>query len=223
MGDPEPESLFREIYEVDGWSGGSGLGSIPDATVVYRQVVQRLLDAPDVRTVVDAGCGDWQISRLLDWSGVSYLGVDVVPELIQRNTAEFGRAGIRFEARDMSQAALPKADLLVCKDVLQHWPNAWVGAFLARASRRYRYVLVTNDVLSTDCEPDSLNRDIGLGLWRLLDVARPPFGLVPAWSLDYDVAGRWTKRMHLAVRPGFRPMARLRPGSALHRVVRSPR
>lgn len=221
--EPDPEALFREIYDVDGWLGGSGLGSVPDATVAYRDVVQRVLDARDVRTVVDAGCGDWQISRLLDWSRVSYLGVDVVPELVQRNAESFGRPNVRFQAMDMSKAPLPEADLLVCKDVLQHWSNEWVSAFLARAAGRYRYMLVTNDVLSTDCEAELLNTDTHVGLWRLLDVAQPPFDVTSAWSVDYDVAGRWTKRVHLVVRPGYRAVARWRPRSALRRVAGSAR
>ena len=222
VAEPDPGALFREIYEVDGWLGGSGLGSVPDATVTYRRVLQRILDATDVSSVVDAGCGDWQISRLLDWSTVSYLGVDVVPELVERNTAAYGGTNVRFRTVDLSRFELPRADLLVCKDVLQHWPLGWVSAFLARAAGRYRYALVTNDVESTDCAPELLNSEIGLGLWRVLDVQRPPFGLKAAWSLDYDVDGRWTKRMALAVRPAYRPVAACRRGSALRRVAGLP-
>ncbi|MGI8685989.1 MAG: hypothetical protein ACR2MO_13035 [Acidimicrobiales bacterium] len=79
-------------------------------------------------------------------------------------------------------------------------------------------MLVTNDVASADCAPELLNTDIGLGLWRVLDVTRPPFDFPSVWSTDDDVAGRWTKRMHLAVRPSHRPVARARRQSALRLV-----
>lgn len=222
MTDPDPAALFGEIYAVNGWLGGSGVGSFPEATAVYRRVLQQAVDAGDVRSVVDAGCGDWQIARLLDWSGVTYLGVDVVPELIERNRAAYGTEGIRFQALDMSKAPLPRADLLVCKDVLQHLPSAWVSAFLAHAAGRYRYLLITNDVVGPGCPPEALNSDIGLGLWRTLDLARPPFNLKADWTVEYDVEGGWRKRMQLSVRPAYRPVARLRRDSVLRRLAELP-
>ena len=221
MADPDLAALFGEIYAVDGWLGGSGLGSVPEATVVYRQVLQRLLDAGDVRSVVDAGCGDWQVARLLDWSGVSYIGIDVVPEVVRRNQAEFGCDHIQFRTGDISRDELPRADLLVSKDVLQHLPNASVSAFLARATGRYRYLLLTNDVATNDSPAELLNTDIAAALWRTLDIRRPPFDVPADWSVQYDVEeGRWTKCMVLSVRAGYRAVARRRPGSALRRVSR---
>ncbi|MGI8685990.1 MAG: methyltransferase [Acidimicrobiales bacterium] len=58
-----------------------------------------------------------------------------MPELVERNTEAFGKPGVRFQALDLSEAELPPADLLVCKDVLQHWPNDWVSSFLERGRR----------------------------------------------------------------------------------------
>src|SRR6185312_8202393 len=98
----------------------------------YRAVVERLCRARDVRSVVDVGCGDWQLGSLVDWTGVAYTGVDVVPPVVEADRARYGREGVRFEAADALRDPLPTADLLLAKDVLQHWPNGDVEAFLAR-------------------------------------------------------------------------------------------
>ena len=111
--DESPEELkrrFSEIYERQLWGPGSGVGSAPDKTVEYRAFVQQFMARNRVRSVVDLGCGEWQFSRLIDWSGVRYLGVDVVPAMIEKNQRDFGGDNIAFETFE-SLAKLPRADL----------------------------------------------------------------------------------------------------------------
>jgi SAM-dependent methyltransferase len=212
--------VFQRIYELSHWEGGSGQGSRLNVTQVYRDLVSCLIGSRDVRSVVDAGCGDWEFARLIDWSNVTYLGLDVVPAVIERNRSEFLRSNICFQCVDISDATLPRADLLLCKDVLQHWPTDSVQRFLRRLRTRYRYVLLTNDVQSVHCAHDSLNSAIPLGGWRTLDLERPPFRLRPDWRLDYDIRGEWTKRVILLVSSHYKRRARLDSDSALNRVRR---
>ena len=69
--------VFDFIYSSNEWSIGSGFGSLPQTTETYRGFLQEFLARNDVRSVIDAGCGDWQFSRLIDWTGIDYLGIDV--------------------------------------------------------------------------------------------------------------------------------------------------
>jgi len=217
-GDDVSSKIFGEIYKSEHWEGGSGQGSRANATEAYRWVLETVLGARDVRTVVDAGCGDWEFAQLIDWSPVSYVGVDVVPDVIEHNTATFGRPNVSFECTDMSRSVLPQADVLLCKDVLQHWPIEWIADFLLRVRGRYRYVLLTNDITSVRCPPEHLNSQIPVGAWRTLDLERPEFGQSAAWRLDYDVGGEWTKRILLLVKRRYRLRARATPNSALRRL-----
>ncbi|MCU1454626.1 MAG: glycosyltransferase sugar-binding region containing motif [Acidimicrobiales bacterium] len=216
----DPQAVFEQIYATAHWESGSGQGSRPDVTEVYRQVVERAISGRDVRTVVDAGCGDWEFARLIDWSGVSYVGVDVVPEVIERNQRELGRDGVSFACLDLHRELPPPADLLICKDVLQHWPAAWVRHFLEATRGRYRYRLITNDIASNHWPSDQLNAEIALGAWRTLDLERPEFGVAADWRLDFDVRSEWTKRILLLVDDGYRARAARRPGSLLRRLRR---
>jgi len=215
----ETGATFGDIYESAAWGGGSGEGSRAAATDVYRTIVERLARAADVRSVVDAGCGDWEFSQLIDWGDVSYLGLDVVPELVARNREAFARPGVEFQCADFHAERPPPADLLLCKDVLQHWPVAWIQRFLRVTRGRYRYLLLTNDIASTR-PSHPRNSDIELGDWRPVDLEAPVFGLRAAWRLDYDVGGEWTKRTLLIVSLRHRLGARIMPGSGLQSVRR---
>lgn len=98
--------------------------------------------------MVDFGCGDFRwMPEVLTRTGVRYLGLDVVPSLIQSHRARFRRW--QFDVVDASTArpsAFPDADLYWAKDVLQHWPDELVGSFLDRffAARPQARLVVCN-------------------------------------------------------------------------------
>jgi 2-polyprenyl-3-methyl-5-hydroxy-6-metoxy-1,4-benzoquinol methylase len=121
----DAEKAFSEIYRNNVWGKGSGIGSEPSATADYIAMLQAFLREHDIKTVVDFGCGDWQFSKLIDWSGVRYQGFDIVPSVIEANQREHAAANISFHVAHPG-AQLPTADLVVCKDVLQHLPVAEV-------------------------------------------------------------------------------------------------
>lgn len=171
---------FERIYAEGLWAtdqrgkGTSGGGSTIEATKFYRRFLQDFLAAYAIRSVVDAGCGDWEFSQAVDWSGVQYLGVDIVPAVIEANQRRFSKPNIRFAVADIVREDLPPADLLLVKDVLQHLSNADIARF-ARQFGRYRHVLLVNDV-----EPGSLTaepKDIPSGRYRPIDPTRPPYAL----------------------------------------------
>lgn len=218
MGDEEDAGrVFGHIYEQDHWDGGSGVGSAPDATEPYRSVLARMLPSTDIRSVVDVGCGDWQLGSLVDWSAVDYLGLDVVPAVVDRNKARFAGPKVRFDLVDARLETPPGADLLLAKDVLQHWSNADVDAFLRTNLRRYRYCLITNDIASTHWDGD-VNHDVLLGEWRTLDLEAPPFEQRAVWRRDFSVRGEWTKRMTLYASTSARATARFSRNSGLARL-----
>src|SRR5258708_3166902 len=96
LGIDEHARVFNRYYRSDAWiGGGSGSGSTPSVTAPYRDFLTSFLRENNIRSVVDLGCGDWQFSRLIDWSGIDYLGVDVSGVVLE-NTSKFAKPGIRF-------------------------------------------------------------------------------------------------------------------------------
>src|SRR5689334_18951608 len=69
------EDVFTDLYNSSHWGsdengGTSGEGSMLETTVEYREFLQDFLKTNQIQTVIDVGCGDWQFSRTLDWSGI---------------------------------------------------------------------------------------------------------------------------------------------------------
>ena len=187
--------VFSDVYERDLWNGGSGPGSAPENSEVYRRFLQEFLDGFDYPVkVVDLGCGDWRIGELMDWSGVDYVGVDVVPEVVEANRRRDTPDNVSFVCLDALVDDLPEGDVLVVKDVLQHWPNADVLRLLDAAEERFTFTVVTNDV-SSKSHPAKVNSDIALGDWRPIDIERAPFDRVAIDHVDYPVLGEWVKRV----------------------------
>ena len=51
----------------------------------YITFLTKFLKDHDITNVCDIGCGDWQVSKHIDWTGIHYLGIDVVKDVIKKN------------------------------------------------------------------------------------------------------------------------------------------
>ncbi|HEY3638481.1 MAG TPA: methyltransferase [Rhizomicrobium sp.] len=172
---------FEYIYAHDVWGNGSGEGSLEIHTRPYVRFLQGFLRDRAIASVVDFGCGDWQFSQTIDWSGIDYRGFDIVPSVILANRAKYQKANIIFHEIEPPYNALPEADLLIVKDVLQHWSDESVFAFLPVLAR-YRYALVTNCVNPAGSTKNLPIEDAG---FRYLDIRLPPFNLAAREVLSF--------------------------------------
>lgn len=189
---------FIEIYENNKWGHGSGPGSLPSQTKRYRHFLQKFLRQQQITSVTDMGCGDWQFSKLLDWSKISYQGYDIVPSIIDQNRRLFSQPNISFHLYSGNSDELPQADLLIVKDVLQHLPNETIFAMLPSLSK-YRYALITNCV---NPKGTTINNDIEMGGFRYLDLRLPPFNLSAKLVCSYTKNGGAIKNLFYRIR-GF--------------------
>lgn len=187
--DDNAEEAFSRVYRDKIWgidakgNGTSGAGSTIGSTVEYREMLQNFLRDYRIRSVVDVGCGDWEFSKTINWDGVFYIGIDAVKSVIKRNKRKYSSPSILFFQGDATQLNLPTADLLICKDVLQHLPFEDIHAFLTQLSK-FKYCLITNDV-----DPNTLtcsNFTIARGDYRLLDIEQPPFNVKGKTLLYYN-------------------------------------
>jgi Glycosyl transferases group 1 len=149
--------VFARVYATGAWGAGSGSGSDPRAAEPYCRFVERYIREHEVTSVLDLGCGDGQIARAIDWGAARYQGADTVPGLGAAITG------------DIRSCGLPAADLVLVKDVLQHWPNADIEAMRPRL-QKYPRVLITNSASG-----HRINTDIQAGSVRALNLAAPPF------------------------------------------------
>ncbi|WP_439128491.1 class I SAM-dependent methyltransferase [Polaribacter sp.] len=175
---------MTQIYEQGLWGTNntefySGEGSHnPDIVNPYVQVVKDFLSTfKTPLTLCDLGCGDFNIGKQLVKHTKKYIGVDIVESLINYNTKHFKAENLSFLCLDIAKDPLPKADVVILRQVLQHLSNTEILSILQKL-RNYKYILLTEHIPNDTFAP---NKDIisGQGI-RIkkqsgLDILKPPF------------------------------------------------
>lgn len=167
---------FEEVYRLGGFDGkGSGVGSNLGYCLDYMRFLQGFMREHEVRSVLDVGCGDWQFAKHMDWSGIRYTGMDVVREVIDQNKV-FENPRCKFVYGDALTDELPKAQLLIVKDVIHHLKHKDVQRLVDR-SKNYPLVLWVVDMgveVPHGAWPDRALCDYFKGLKSLFTFEKPP-------------------------------------------------
>lgn len=177
------QDTFRSIYRSGIWGGtesASGWGSDLESTRVVRSLLPELLTSLGVSTLLDAPCGDLHWMREVDLGGVEYVGVDVVPEVVEENRSLYGAPDRRFLVADLTRSRLPAADLVLCRDCLVHLSHADSRAAirnLKACAPRGAHLLTTTFPAAEE------NQDIVTGDWRPLNLELEPFNFSPPLRL----------------------------------------
>ncbi|MDO9062176.1 MAG: class I SAM-dependent methyltransferase [Bradyrhizobium sp.] len=168
------QQRFRRIHDTNLWGAAastSGLGSELDATPVLRAELPRLLKKFCVTSLLDAPCGNAGWINKADL-GVRYVGIDIVPSLIESLQAGAAAGHIKGEYRlaDITADALPRCDAILCRDCLVHLSFANIGRAVANFGASGATWLITTTFpewqANVDCED---------GDWRALNFERAPF------------------------------------------------
>lgn len=175
-------SAFRTIYENNEWSNGSGPGSFASLNNDLFGYMSGVLEREGVRSIADVGCGDFQLFRDFDFASRSYLGLDVVEDLVAKNAKTYGKEGVLFQAMPESLANLPVADLYILKDVLIHLSNVESARLLVHILSKCRYAIIVNN---TAVLPSDYNREVAIGGFRPVDVSLAPFNLPVLEKVQY--------------------------------------
>jgi SAM-dependent methyltransferase len=175
---------FIEIYDKNIFGGvesKSGNGATLEQTVIIREEIPRLFEELDVRSVLDAPCGDfnWMKEIIKQSPNIRYIGLDIVPELIEANTKAYASETVTFQLGDIMTDDLPQVDLIICRDCLVHMPidHALKAVENFRRSGA-RYLLCTTFTGREENKEEFIR-----GLWRALNMEKHPFNLGPASRL----------------------------------------
>lgn len=159
----------------------SGDGFTEAFAVQYGAMIRRFIVENDVGTVVDLGCGDFEVASKLVSQRINYTGIDVVEPLVEHNNLIFSSDRVRFVCMDVAEEDPPNADLCLIRQVLQHLSNAEIKRILDRCAK-YPFLIVTEHYPPRD-RSTLPNLDIphGPGIRAYYDSAvvldEPPFSL----------------------------------------------
>ena len=165
---------FERIHETNLWGADnsvSGVGSELDATAAIRERLPGLLKEIGVRSMLDAPCGDYRWMARLDLDLDRYVGIDIVPSIIEALQQRYRDDGHRsFLLSDITHDPLPHCDLILNRDCLVHFSFKT----LKRAVRNLKASGATWLLTTTFPELEG-NEDIEDADWRPLNLERAPF------------------------------------------------
>lgn len=148
----------------------SGPGSSLDETAAIRGALPEIIRRHGIASLLDVPCGDFHWMALTDLAGAAYTGADIVPEIVAANEVRYGSPGRRFLLLDATRDALPRADLVHCRDLLIHLSLADISRVLDNIAASGARFLLTNTYTSR-----TVNPDIPSGDFRPLNLRLPPF------------------------------------------------
>lgn len=169
------QDKFTEVYEKNIFGGRisrSGEGSDLVQTEVIRRELPQLIKEYEIKTYLDAPCGDWYWMREARLEVSRYIGVDIVSAMIEKNRRDYGDLTHEFLCLNLANDPLPKADLIFCRDCLVHLSFSDAINILSNFKRSgSRYLLTTTFTERTN-NNDLVGAD---GFWRPLNLCKPPF------------------------------------------------
>ena len=151
------ESIFTNIYESSKWgdnkdnnySGSSGPGSDVEYNKKYIEIVKKVIKDYNINNIVDLGCGDFRIGRLLyDDINVLYTGYDAYKKIIDYHKTQYTEPKYTFKHLDFytNKESIIEGDMCILKDVIQHWTKEEIYVFLDYLieSKKFKYILLVN-------------------------------------------------------------------------------
>jgi hypothetical protein len=185
--------VFQKIYNENYWGGQesrSGPGSTLGYTKPLRRKLARCLKERNVKTLLDAPCGDFNWMRHVRLPpGTNYLGADIVPELISSLQKTYCGGSRCFKLIDIVDGSLPEADLWLCRDALFHLPNRDIETVLANFANSSISYLLTTTFDFPKC-----NDDVEPGGFRPINLRVAPFSLPAPLSRITDFVVPWPPR-----------------------------
>lgn len=164
---------FSEIFRKNLFKGTesmSGEGSGLIQTSVIRQELPKLLKEIKAHSLIDAPCGDLFWIKEIELPVEKYLGIDIVEELIDQNKKKYANQQRSFMALDIIEDEIPKADIILCRDCLVHLSFKQCIKVIKNFKKSGAIYLLT-----TTFTERLKNNDLGRGLWRTLNLEKPPF------------------------------------------------
>lgn len=171
--------VFGAIFENNAWGSAESVSGPGSELVNVRQLLRELpglLRDVGVTSMLDVPCGDFNWMRHVPLGQIEYVGADIVDVLIDSNRAQHGQTNRTFVKLDLLSDALPKSDLILCRDCLFHFSIDDVfKALNAFCDSGSKWLLTTTMIYR------SLLRNVPIktGEWTPLNLEMAPYHLPP--------------------------------------------
>ena len=165
------KEIFYEIYETSAWNSleynsdnkieynsGPGshdiniIGSYIDSIIIFLKSFKKK------QTVVDLGCGDFNIGKNFAKFTNQYIACDVAENVIKRHSSQskFKQLkNLEFKLLDITNDRIPNCNIIIIRQVLQHLSNYSINLFLKNIQKTsFQYLVVTEYIPSIKFTPN---------------------------------------------------------------------
>ena len=196
VGKPTAE-IFSEIYRRQLWGRptsdrkfSSGHGSSMELHVgpYVAAVGEFLASFPARPSVVDLGCGDFNVgSKIRQYFG-NYIACDVAHAVLNENRIRYSGMDVEFRQLDMINEPLPDGEVCIIRQVLQHLSNADILRVVQKLYK-YQVLIITEPVprfkfLPNLDQPTGVSSRLARGIPSGVVLTEPPFSLRVAASKE---------------------------------------
>ena len=172
------EDRFNYIYRTNHWRGKksiSGQGSELSQTKTIRENLPEIFVNYKIQSMLDLPCGDFNWMETISLNLSSYIGGDIVQEIIDSNNRNYSNEIRSFVKLDITKDPLPKVDLIFCRDCFVHLSNDDILKAIENIKKSQAKLFMTTTF--TACRS---NEDIVTGDWRILNLMKKPFNFPKA-------------------------------------------
>lgn len=151
----------------------SGPGSTLKFTRGLRLWLPELFGRYEIRSILDAPCGDGNWLSRVDLRGKDYLGWDIQPGIVADNIRRYGPY---FQCVNLlTKRVIPAADLILCRDLFAHLTDEQITKVLTKFRRSgSRFLLATtfggDNTFDSDTDADGFP-------YRPINLCVNPFSL----------------------------------------------
>jgi hypothetical protein len=170
--------MHAEFYRQYRSESISGPGSCLAQTQELRERLPLVIGSLEIRSLLDAPCGDLNWMQHVQLGDIEYIGIDIQRDIIANNSWQHAHACRRFQYANLIHDDLPRADAILCRDLLPHLPFSDIF----QALRNFK-VSGAKYVMTTTFANPRPNQDIAIGGWRPLNLTLPPFKFPPPLRL----------------------------------------
>jgi hypothetical protein len=167
------KARFTKTWEKKSWvtkgvvETRSGCGSTMQGTKIIRELLLKIIDEYNIKTITDAACGDLNWISKVDLKIDKYLGYDIVGKMIDNNIKKYKNDIFDFKCDDVITIDLPASDLIICRYCFQHWEMSDTIMAIKNFKRSgSKYLLATSH------SPIRYNANL-----RWIDLEKTPFNL----------------------------------------------
>jgi hypothetical protein len=167
------KDVFTNIYKKNLWGGAESISGPGSSLVETRQLIRRLpflIKHFQIKKIIDAPCGDFNWMKELYMNFDSYIGIDIVEDIIKNNKRKYFAKNVHFYNYDITKDPLPTADLILCRDCLVHFSfedaQLAINNFKSSGSKY---------LLTTTFFNHKRNTNINTGNWYPINLEIEPF------------------------------------------------